>query len=367
MPFTIRIFDNFRDAKDIWKSFESTTEHFVFQKFALQRLLYECIGKAERLRPCLVYVEDDRGSPLCFLPFQIRMNHGIRLLEWLGGFLIDYRAPMLSRDYPSFCGESEFAEIWRQTCLSLPTFDAVDLKRMPDTVGGIPNPFIGLPGAKVVNYSFQAHLPGNWDSYYESCFGAKYRSTQRRKERKLAAIGPINFDVITDVADRRQHVDTLLALKSQRYDLYKRVANDQHSVDFLKRLVSDPEISPMTHFSVIRSGQKVIAAHLGFICNRTLYYMVPAFESANFAKYSPGNILLTHLMKWSIENQFNVFDFTLGAEYYKVAWSDSYLTLYEYSKPATLRGSAYLRVRNLRRRVTGWGHKPLPDKYGGAS
>ena len=367
MPFTIRIFDNFRDAEDIWKSFEATTEHHIFQTFDLQRHFYECIAKHRQIRPCLVYVENDRGAPVCLLPFEIRSNYGARLLEWLGGFLFDYRAPLLSRDYPRLCGQSDFAEIWRRICLSLPTFDAVDLKPMPDTVGGTPNPFVGLPGAKVTNYSLQAHLPDDWDAYYESCVGAKSRSRERRQERNLAAMGSISFEVLTDVGDRRRQVDTLLALKSQRYELYKRVASDQHSVQFLKGLVSDPTVSPMTHFSVLRLGETTIASHLGFIHNRTLYYMVPAFESGNFSKYSPGNILLRYLIKWAIQNQYKNFDFGKGAEYYKSIWSDSCITLCDYWKPANLRGLAFLEARNLKRRATGWGPKPLPDKFAGAS
>jgi CelD/BcsL family acetyltransferase involved in cellulose biosynthesis len=367
MPFTVRVFDNFRDAKEIWKSFESETEHHVFQTFDLQQHYYECIGRPQGARPCLVYVEDDRGTPLCFLPFQIRSNHGARLLEWLGGLLFDYRAPLLSRDYARLCGESDFAEIWRRIRSSLPAFDAVDFKRMPDTVGGIPNPFVELPGAKVTNHCFQAHLPDDWDAYYASCVGAKHRWSQRRKERKLTALGPVSFEVLTDVAERRHQIDKLLALKSQRYELFGRVANDRHSVQFLKGMVSDPAVSPMTHFSVLRLGEATIAAHLGFVHNRTLYYMIPAFETVKLSKYSPGNILLLHLMKWAIENEYEVFDFAMGRAVYKTIWSDSYITLYDYWKPATLRGLAFLQARNLKRRVHGWGPDPLPDKFAGAA
>jgi CelD/BcsL family acetyltransferase involved in cellulose biosynthesis len=91
--------------------------------------------------------------------------------------------------------------------------------------------------------------------------------------------------------------------------------------------------------------------------------MIPGFDSANFSKYSPGNILLRRLIRWAIESKYEVFDFAMGHERYKMNWSDSYATLYDYWRPVTLRGLAYIKARDLKRRVTGWGPKPLPDKF----
>lgn len=363
MSFRVQVFDNFRDVRPLWKRFEAETTQRVFQTFDLQQHFHATCGEPRGIRPCLVYVEGDDGWPLALLPLQLRVHYRVRLLEWLGGFLFDYRGPLLASDFAERCGEDDFSEIWRQICRSLPAFDAVDFKRMPDIIGGVANPFVRLPGAAVTNYCFQARLADDWERFYAACVGAKARSTQRRKERKLAALGALHFDVLTDVGDPRRQIDTLLALKSQRYELFGKVANDERAVQFLNGLVGDPSLSHMTHFSVLRLDDTIIAAHLGFVHDRTFYYMIPAFETDRFGVYSPGNILLLRLMQWAIENDYEVFDFTMGQEAYKMIWSDSFVTLYDYSRPMTLRGSAFIATRNLQRRVKGWGPKPLAEKF----
>ena len=42
----------------------------------------------------------------------------------------------------------------------------------------------------------------------------------------------------------------------------------------------------------------------------------------DFEKYSPGRILISLLIKWSISKKLKFFDFTLGDESYKKSWSN---------------------------------------------
>ena len=65
-------------------------------------------------------------------------------------------------------------------------------------------------------------------------------------------------------------------------------------------------------------------------------------------RYSPGRLLLYHLIKWSFENKIKRFDLTLGEESYKKEWSNSKVFLYDFVEPNKLKSYPhffYLKVR----------------------
>ena len=56
---------------------------------------------------------------------------------------------------------------------------------------------------------------------------------------------------------------------------------------------------------------------------------MPTYDKEIYGKYSPGRILLTELINWSISNNYEIFDFTTGVENYKKDWTNSEILLSE--------------------------------------
>ena len=50
----------------------------------------------------------------------------------------------------------------------------------------------------------------------------------------------------------------------------------------------------------------------------------------DLSKYSPGRLLISLLIKWSISKKIDIFDFTLGDENYKKSWCNNESQLYNY-------------------------------------
>lgn len=69
-------------------------------------------------------------------------------------------------------------------------------------------------------------------------------------------------------------------------------------------------------FSVVEFNGKAIAFHFGFdYAGRFLWYK-PSFDPA-FAHYSPGMVMIKHLLDYVIENGRRELDFSIGAEAFK--------------------------------------------------
>jgi len=94
-------------------------------------------------------------------------------------------------------------------------------------------------------------------------------------------------------------------------------------------------------FSVLWLNEHIIATHLGAVDHERFYFLMPTF-SPEWGNYSPGRLILEHLIQWSIEQGLKVFDFTVGEEEYKKAWCNLELKLFEILKARTLIGELYV-------------------------
>jgi CelD/BcsL family acetyltransferase involved in cellulose biosynthesis len=107
------------------------------------------------------------------LPLAIDGRGLTRRLTWLGQELADYGAPLLAVRFAQSIGSERFGQVWqdvlerlrRRQCFA---FDVIHLEKMPETVGGQSNPFIGLDVMPNPNGAYLMHLSGDWGTFYAS-------------------------------------------------------------------------------------------------------------------------------------------------------------------------------------------------------
>ena len=85
-----------------------------------------------------------------------------------------------------------------------------------------------------------------------------------------------------------------------------------------------------THISYLKLNEELIAAHWGIVHKKRFYYLIPSLDVRDLGKYSPGRLLITLLLKWSISKKISIFDFALGDENYKKSWCNNESQLYNY-------------------------------------
>ncbi|MEJ2721497.1 MAG: GNAT family N-acetyltransferase, partial [bacterium] len=210
---TIEIFHTLEDARATWTTFQDRGSGYVFQTYEWVESWYRHVGRRRGVTPVLVAVYDDRGEPTAFFAFGIESRGPARVLTWLGEPLNDYGAPIIVRDTPGF------PEVWSEIQKTLPPVDIVRLRRIPGRVNSAANPMCEL---RCRGYHSSAHfvrLDGTWDAFYERHAGAKTRSTDRRKQRRLAEVGNITYEI--NRGNDRQGFDalarTMIEQKARRY------------------------------------------------------------------------------------------------------------------------------------------------------
>ena len=114
-------------------------------------------------------------------------------------------------------------------------------------------------------------------------------------------------------------------LKSNDLEFYK---------EFEKEGVKDIK----THLSSLVLNNELIAIHWGVIYKKRFYYLLLSMQEGQLNKYSPGRLLISLLIRWSISKKLEVFDFTLGGESYKKSWSNKNSYLFNYVESKSLKG-----------------------------
>jgi CelD/BcsL family acetyltransferase involved in cellulose biosynthesis len=204
-----------------------------------------------------------------------------------------------------------------------------------------------------------AKVEGRWRS--------SHRRDIRRQRKRLEAEGAVSLSVLADGDD----VDAVLA---GFFDTHRRkwasTGDERVAHDpvwpllpaFYARLWTLLSGTGLVHFSVLRLDGRPVSYHFGFIHNRRFYFYKPAYDP-DYENLSPGKVHVAMLIAAGCDASWDVFDFLLGDESYKYAWtSEKNFVLSVVSKGgrtswAPLRawwlGRGMMLARDLRARLRG--------------
>lgn len=157
-------------------------------------------------------------------------------------------------------------------------------------------------------------LPGDYDEYLAG-IDKKQRHEIRRKLRNVEQ-NPAEGDWY--------YVEDGDQLQGEMHAFLDMMAQDPNKRAFLteimqKHLHNTARIffeQGWLHLSFFTLDGQKAAAYMSFIFNNRLWLYNSSWDW-EYRDFSPGWVLLAHLIKWANENQLNEFDFMRGSETYK--------------------------------------------------
>lgn len=176
--------------------------------------------------------------------------------------------------------------------------------------------FQSYPGATVemLQHSPYIKLPGDWETYLAN-IDKKQRHEIRRKMRRAAESEvPAEVYITTDGAQLEDDMESFLGLMAQ----------DEEKARFLTPAMREQMKAIMRVafegnsllLIFLKIGGEFAAGYLnGDYLNRLWVYN--SGLDRRFTEYSPGWVLLGHLLQWANENKREELDFMRGDEEYK--------------------------------------------------
>jgi len=347
----IEIFSIFNiELEKIWKDFEDDVLCSPFQSYAWLSLWQNLVGAPLlSILPQIVIVRNDEDTMAIF-PMGIRKLMGVSILEWLGGSHTDYMGPLLSKKWNS--NKEEFLLCWQETLNQLMKFDVIHFQKQKEYTPLL-NHFVNAMNCQINLKSYQSNLKNSWKEHYEKKVKTKLRADSRRQRRRLTAFGEQLFVVAEDKQTKRKIIEKMMQQKSRRYNdtgVWDMLSVPEHKI-FYEQLATIAEDKIKIHCTALIVGDEYVATHVGFYDQSTFYYIMPAHEGGDWERYSPGRLLLEHLLEWSINNRLKTFDFTVGGEQYKKDWCDTETPLYETLQAVTLKGKMYVIAQQTKQMI----------------
>jgi len=347
----IEIFTDFAEAEEAWQRAEAACVGYPYQRFAWLARWYEELGAHSGVRPCIASVRGADGEPIALLPLGIRLDHGARILVWMGQEVNYFHAPLLHRSLLGPEADGRFASLWAAVQRALPRFDAMHFERQPELLGGLENPFSKLGGIPQ-EVSYQATLTGDWETYYATQVPRGVRKDSARRARRLAERVQTEFVVAQDADTALRITARMMEQKSQRWqaspDTTDFFALERYR-RFYTRVASDCVDEGLVHVSALMAGDEILATHWALIADGWMAALFCGHEDGEWERLSVGTQLQHHVFQWCFEAGVESYDFSIGSDRYKQDWSDQTITVLEHFAPVTARGHALGAYRSLKR------------------
>lgn len=319
---------------EAWQELEKNCHNFIFQdlNFIRNYLIYNTRLNSDNLRFVVVRFREDK-KVICIFPFQIIKKFSVRILQWLGTNDFDYCSPIIKRDINL---ENLFNNIWKDVLNILDGYDLIFLRKQPEEIEKISNPFVKLLSCDLDSKIYLINLGSDFKDYLTSIKNKKFINEFNRTEKKLKLNNSVDLKIF-NYEDKSLLPRNIIKQKVKLLNKLDEKHNfNENMVNFFDNLIIN--YSQKTILAALFINKKMIAACLSLIHKDRFYYLIPVIFNDDYNKYSPGKILISFLINWSSLNKIRTYDFGLGEETYKKYWSNDSIQLYRYFDFKTFKG-----------------------------
>lgn len=154
--------------------------------------------------------------------------------------------------------------------------------------------------------------------------GFRLKYSVRRHCNRMERLGKVEFRIVQDKHELPRMLDTLYEQHIGRYRLKGQRSLFENALcrRFYANLSEELLDAGWLHFSELLLDGRTVATHFGFEYAKVLTWYKPAFDIAQ-RQYSPGTVLLKHLIDYALKHRLDALDFTIGDEPFKDRFSNT--------------------------------------------
>jgi CelD/BcsL family acetyltransferase involved in cellulose biosynthesis len=142
--------------------------------------------------------------------------------------------------------------------------------------------------------------------------------TVRRRHNYMRRLGNLRIYNLVEVEEALRSLEHFIAQHIRRWkgtpspSLFLKAANR----DFYRELIRTLLPQGLLLFTVLEYEGNPIAYHFGFDYGSKIIWYKPSYDP-DYARLSPGSVLLKHLIEYCLERGYQELDFTIGDEPFK--------------------------------------------------
>jgi CelD/BcsL family acetyltransferase involved in cellulose biosynthesis len=310
------------DLNNAWNDLlDHTATHVPFMRYEYLKLWWETRGGGEWPDAQLVLVTAEENGRLCGaapLFFQPQWQ-GKSALMLIGSIEISDYLDLMARpeDLPAFFGvlmpylRSPEIPAWERLDLYNILNDSPTLPALEQAASRLGWRY----HVDQLQHSPYIPLPGDWETYL-SGIDKKQRHEIRRKMRRAEEMElPVRWYLVKEKATLDAEVDAFLDL--MRMDADKAHFLTPPMEEHMRKAARCALEQDCLHMAFLEIGEKKAAAYFCFDYLNRIWVYNSGINWTDYSAYSPGWVLLGHLLEWANENKREAFDFMRGDEEYK--------------------------------------------------
>ncbi|WP_457104655.1 GNAT family N-acetyltransferase [Methylobacterium sp. P5_C11] len=338
-------------AEALWRRLETDPASLStpYQRFDWVSAYLHATQQAGNAR--IAILRDVDGRARILIPLTVQRESGLRVARTVGDTHANYHMPLFAtRDAAAIPhGEIVAALIRAGRAAGI---DAYALMHQPRMWEGAANP-LAVGGEPEASDAYGLMLGPDPDATVQRVFSADARKKLRSKEKRLVqGHGAIRYRMAETPEEAARLLAAFYAQKSVRFagmgisDPYA----DPAIRSFLTTASSGAAPTLEIHALCLTESGRVLATFGGAVSDRRFSGMMTAFDAdPEIARFSPGDLLLQHLVRDQTARGRQGFDLGVGEARYKASICDETIGLVETIVPVTLRGRTY---GTLRRSLT---------------
>ena len=300
----IRVFTKFDpEIKNLWLDLETRAEPYIFQRYRWLFHWNESIGKKfPHTKPILIFLEDSEGPQVLF-PLGLQKLNQIKILRFLGGNESDYHCPIYTLKGKAILQQPGLLE---STLSKLPEYDVLHFQKIPEEIVNQSLSHLKKDKIYLSNNSYSAELPSCWGDFQKR-LSSKIKADSRRQNKRLLEKGELRFELIEQGDEKRSCVlNTFFDQKRKRYQQSGAydILSSTDVKNFYAEIPSELGKDVRTQLSALFLDNYILAIHWGVYDKSCFYYLMPTFND-EWSSFSPGRLLLEHLIKWAINQKEN--------------------------------------------------------------
>jgi len=164
-------------------------------------------------------------------------------------------------------------------------------------------------------------IDGDWKNFLNR-HGRKFKHNIRREKRQLENLGDLVFRRVETFSDLIRYLPDVFKIHKKRWN-GSYIASRFSTTDgqkFYSEVAEDYLNTGMLRLDLLLLGEKMIAFSYSFQWNGRYLFYTPAYDP-DYAKYSPGTILLIQILEDAFKSGLREFDFSKGELPYKFHWT----------------------------------------------
>lgn len=261
------------------------------------------------------------GQLIAILPLHRKQMSGIKVFTWFPGTNAGCYAPIADYERLARLEPRERAELWRLMMGALSGAGLIYLRSVPSEIDGHAGLFDELGSALENEMLYRAEF-----SSWEQC-DAQQRSRSRRKHDRqqgdrLAALGEVGFEEVSDPSQTRSVIDIMFHQRSERFRAQgiRDCFVEDNLIGFYHELAaSGSGVKVVLH--VLRLDGDIVAVRYNVVVGNAMFCLISSMsDSVRIQSGSPGKQCLLRVMQTVFDSGHRVFDMGAGFTDEKRHW-----------------------------------------------